>query len=323
MTFRADTATVGSGPLRFGQAVLVLFSLLWAIVPGFGLIDLDTAIPPGDPDFRQHWFYEGTWGLLVTALVVAPLLTGAVSPELAPDVARQQVVLVGCLTVAALFCLDPRFLVLPVGLGLSTWAWWVLVRPLDRSSRSHGPLWWPLLLIAVGYLAIPLVVFGPDAFTAKTVGILVGLGGLILWLAYASRSSVGGVRRLSDRSWVLLTVVASAAGPWLAYAIQAAGNARDHDYSGSGIDRLVAQAAFPLCLLALLTAAAVGWISIRIAAWPAAVAGAGFGFFAVWYPQHVGSPGRGWGAAALAWSACLAIVAELVTRSAASEPPPG
>ena len=301
---------------------MVLFSWFWSITPGFGLIDLDTAIPPGDPDFRQHWFYEGTWGILVTALIVVPLLASAVRPGLASNVTRQQAVLVGCFTVAALLCLDPRFLALPIGLGLSTWAWGALVRPLDRSSRPHSPLWWPLLLIGVGYLVVPLLVFGPDAYAAKTVGILVGLGALTWWLAYASPSSVGHARRLSRGSWVLLIVVLVAAGPWLAYATQAASHARAHDYIGSWIDRLVAQAAFPICLLALLTAAVVGWLPIRLAAWPTAVAGAGFGFLAIWYPEHQGSPGAEWGAAVLAWSACLAVVAEFVTRSTTSQAPP-
>ena len=235
---------------------------------------------------------------------------------------RHQAVLVGCFTMAALLCLDPRFLTLPIGLGLSTWAWWALVRPLDRSSRLHSPLRWPLLLIGAAYLALPLLMFGPDAYAPKTVGILVGLGALTWWLAYASPSSVGNARRLSSRSWVLLTVVLVAAGPWLAYAAQAASHARAHDYIGSWIDRLVAQAAFPICLLALLTTAVVGWLPVRLAAWPAAVASAGFGFLAIWYPEHQGSPGGAWGAAVLAWSACVAVVAESVTRSTISQPPP-
>lgn len=318
MTAGVDTNTSATRPVRVAQGVMVLFSWFWAIAPGFGLIDLDAAIPPGDPDFQQHWFHEGTWGILVTALIVVPLLASAVRPEMALNVMRQQVVLVGTFAVAGFLCLDPQFLLLPIGLGLSTWAWWALVRPLERSSRLHSPLWWPLLLIGVAYLVIPLLVFGLAAYTPETVGILVGLGVLTWWLAYDSPSSVGRARWLSGGSWVLLIVVLVAAGPWLAYARQAAADARTHEYFGSGIDRLVAQAAFPICLLALLTAAALGWLPIRLAAWPVAVAGAGFGLLAIWYPEHQGSPGPEWGAAVLAWSATLAVVAEFVTRSTTS-----
>ena len=144
---------------------------------------------------------------------------------------------------------------------------------------------------------------------------LVGLVALTWWLAYATPSPVGHARRLSAGSWALLIVVLVAAVPWLAYANQAASHARAHDYIGSLIDRLVAQAAFPICLLALLIAAVIGWLPIRLAAWPAAAASAGFGFLAIWYPEHQGSPGADWGTAVLAWSACLAVVTEVATRS--------
>ena len=322
MTARAESQTAATRPLRVAQAVVVLFSWFWAFTPGFGLIDLETAIPPGDPEFRRYWFYEGTWGVLVTALIVVPLLASALRPGLASNVTPQQAVLVGCFTLAGLLCLDPRFLLLPIGLGLSTWAWAALLRPVDRSSRLHSPLWWPLVLIGVGYLLLPLLMFGPDVYAAKTVGVLVGFVALTWWLAYAAPSPVGHARRLSAGSWALLIVVLVAAVPWLAYANQAASHARAHDYIGSLIDRLVAQAAFPICLLALLIAAVIGWLPIRLAAWPAAVASAGFGFLAIWYPEHQGSPGADWGTAVLAWSACLAVVTEVATRSRELRPSP-
>lgn len=315
-----DEPRGSTGLVRYCQASLVLLSWSWAFFPGFGLIDLDAAIPPGDPGFRQHWFHEGTWGALVTALIVVPLLATAVRPGLASGVVRQQVVLVSCFTVTALLCLDPRFLALPVGLGLSTWAWWAMARPLDGSSDSLGSRWWPWLLIGVGYLVIPLVLLGPGALEPRTIGILTGTGALCWWLVHTSSSWAGRARRIHGRSWALLVVAAVAAGPWMSYSSEAASYARHHDYTGSGIDRLVAQAAFPICLLALLTAAAIGWLPVSLATWPAVVAAAGFGLLAVWYPEHLGSPGTRWGITVLAWSACVAVVAGFASRSTQAPP---
>lgn len=61
-------------------------------------------------------------------------------------------------------------------------------------------------------------------------------------------------------------------------------------------------------LVALPLAAAVRWLPVRLASWPAAVASARFNSFAVAYPGHLASPGRTWGAAAVCWSAVLVLV---------------
>jgi predicted membrane protein len=302
--------------VRTGQAVLVLFSLSWAILPAFGFIDLDAAIPPGDPDFRKHWVHEGTWGTLVTTLIVVPLLAAAVRPGLATDIAKQQAVLACCFVVAAPFCLDGQILVLSIGLGLSTLLWWSLARAADPARRWHGRLWWPLLLIGVAYLVLPLLLFQLAAYTPKTVGILIVVGALVAWLVCSSPMANGRDDPPRKVSWALLIVVTVSAGPWLAYAQQMASAARGGDYTGSGIDRLTAQAAFPICLLALPVVAAIGWLPIRLAVWPVAVAAAFFGFLGVQYPHHLATPGSAWGAAAMTWAVCLVVIAEVGQRRA-------
>jgi len=78
-----DLATV-----TVGRSLALLAALLWAFAPGYGLIDLSTAVPPGDPGFRTHWFLEGIWGLFTTVLVAAPLLAAALRPARAPPLPR-------------------------------------------------------------------------------------------------------------------------------------------------------------------------------------------------------------------------------------------
>lgn len=296
-----------------GRLLVVVLSLLWAIFPGFALIDLDAAIPPGDPRFREHWILEGSWGALVTGLIVVPLLVASVRPTTARHVAQQQAVVIVCFVVAAALCGVVEFLLLPLGVGLSTLAWWWPLRMAVKSSGQLGRMarWWPLLLIGTGYLGLPLLAFGPGAFTVKTVGILCAVGALVAWLAWSLPRAGEDASGSGRVSLALLLVVVGAAGPWMAYALSMAAESRDGlVYLGSGIDRVVAQAALPLLIVAHPLAAAVGWLPLRLAVWPAAAVAAGFGSFAAIYPDHLGSPGSAWGYAAVVWSVALLLVAE-------------
>jgi hypothetical protein len=253
---------------------------------------------------------EGSWGLLATALIAVPLLVVAVRPSGASDVAKHQTVLVGCFLVAATMCVAPEFLILPLGLGLSTLAWWWPLSTSAQSPRTPGRLarWWPFLLIAAGFLALPPLLLGAEVFTPKTVAMLLGVAALVAWLAYALRDTPTRARSVS---WPLLITAAITAGPWLGYALRMAAESRDgFEYIGSGIDRVVAQTALPLMMVALPVAAALHWLPPRLAVWPAAVVGAGFGSFTIRYPDLVASPGATWGAAAVIGSASLVLVAE-------------
>lgn len=44
--------------VQAGRAWALLLALFWGFFPGFGLIDLETAIPPGDPEFRTLGFWR-------------------------------------------------------------------------------------------------------------------------------------------------------------------------------------------------------------------------------------------------------------------------
>jgi hypothetical protein len=116
-------------------------------------------------------------------------------------------------------------------------------------------------------------------------------------------------------SWPPLVVAVAAAGPWLTYAVSMSTQSRDGlSYISSEIDRVPAQSALALAMVALPTVAALGWLSIRLAACTAAVVGAGFGSFAVLYPDHLASPGAAWGAAAIVWSVALIVVGEVTAH---------
>jgi hypothetical protein len=193
---------------------------------------------------------------------------------------------------------------------LSTLAWWWPLYTAPYSPETAGPLarWWPFLLIAAVYLALPALLFGTEAFTPRTVVLLSGVGALVAGLTYALRATG---TRARQASWPLLVMAAVTAGPWLGYAVGVAGESRDGlVYIGSGIDRVVAQTALPMMMVAFPLAAGLRWLPVRLAVWPAAVVGAGFGSFAIGYPDLVGSPGGAWGAAAVVGSACLVLVAE-------------
>lgn len=309
----------GPGRVSLGQLLVIGLSLLWGLVPGFAFIDLDAAIPPGDPVFHDHWVLEGSWGALVSSMIVAPLLAVAVRPALASEVARHQAVVAACFVIAALLCGSVAFLVLPLGLGVSTLAWWSLLRIAShaRASSERAVRWWALLFIGAGYLLLPLVAFGPEAFTVKTVAILVCVGSLAALLAHRSptRSGVSeGPRRLSPGLLVAVLVVA---GPLLGYALRMAAESRaGFDYVGSGVDRVVAQAALPVLLVALLLMAVLGWLPTRLAVWPATVAGMAVGAFGILYPDHLASLGAVWGVAALVGSICVLVIVEVVVPGA-------
>ena len=329
-----DTTVDEVNPVPLGQFVAVSLSVLWALAPGFGLIDLETAIPPANPEFRDDWFLEGSWGLLATVLIVAPVLVAAVRPAAATDVAKQQTVLVGCFVLAAILCMTGTFLILPIGLGLSTLAWWWPLHPMDAPTRQPNriAIWWPYFLIGGGFVALPLLLLGPGAFTAKTIMMLAALAALVASLAHATperatrpehvpQQGAGQVSgQVSGQTpgrvlWPLLVTTAVTAGPWLGYAWAVAADSRGgFEYISSGIDRVVAQSALGLIMVALPAAAAVRWLPVRLAVWPAVAVGAGFGLFAIRDPDLPGSPGSAWGAAAVVGSVFLLLVAELALR---------
>lgn len=301
-----------SGPPGRTGAVLValVLSLLWGLVPGFGLIDLDTAAPPGDPTFAGDWMLEGSWGALVTALVVVPLLVVALSPGRAIDVAKQLAALAACCAVAAVGCLNAGFLALPISLVLTAAALWPWRHiPASAGSGGGATRWWPPVLVVATYIGLPLVLFGPGGLEVKSFGILTGLLALVAGLAYIGPARRGVVG--STISWPLLLMTGAAAGPWLGYAL---GMVRAyHDgmrYSGL-VDRIPAQVVLGLAVVLLPVLAALGYLPSRLPVWTAAATAALFGWFAVLYPELRGSPGAFWGTAALVWSVALVLVAEI------------
>ena len=279
-----DTTVDEVNPVPLGQFVAVSLSVLWALAPGFGLIDLETAIPPANPEFRDDWFLEEA-GPPATVLIVAPVLVAAVRPAAATDVAKQQTVLVGCFVLAAILCMTGTFLILPIGLGLSTLAWWWPLHPMDAPTRQPNriAIWWPYFLIGGGFVALPLLLLGPGAFTAKTIMMLAALAALVASLAHATPERATrpehvpqqGAGQVSGQVsgqmpgrvlWPLLVTTAVTAGPWLGYAWAVAADSRGgFEYISSGIDRVVAQSALGLIMVALPAAAAVRWLPVRLA----------------------------------------------------------
>jgi hypothetical protein len=288
-----------------------VLSVLWAVAPGFGVIDLDAALPPGDPDFRRHWFLEGSWGLFITALIVVPLLVVVLCPRGAWDAVSQLAAVACCGVVAGVMCLDVSFVLFPAELALTAWVVWLAIRAgLSQPTEpgAHGRRL-PLVVVCATYIGLAAL-FGPDAWTLKIAGILLGMVGLAAWLAYAPSAYLDtnpGMRR----SWPLLVMALVAAGPWIAYAANMAEEFRSGlRYTSSNIDRITGQTAFVWAVAALPVLAGLGRLRIRMSIWTAAVAGVGFGSFAVIYPHHLASPGAGWGIAAIAWSAAMVGVAE-------------
>jgi hypothetical protein len=299
------------------QFLVVGTSLFWAVLM-FGVIDLDTALPPSNPEFRGYWFLEGSWGVLVTSLIMAPLLSAAFRPSMAGDVARQLIVLAAAFAVAAAVCLAGTLSLMPLGLSITALLpWWL---GSMNSQSPPQPMWrrlrWPLTCVVGAFFVIPTLISGGDAWTVKTVGILAGLLGLVGWLALAPGASTGAVLRgRRPASWSLLTISAVAAGPALGYAASMAELYWDGVRYTSAFDRIAAQVALPLALVALPAAAGWGWLPLRLASWTSAVMGAGFGTFAVLDPDELASPGAVWGVVAILWSVSLAAVSEAATRA--------
>ncbi len=296
-----------------GRLGVLLLSLLWALVPGFALIDLTTAFPPGDPEFRTHWFLEGSWGLLTTSLIVVPLLVGVLRPSLVRDISLHLTVVAVCCVAAAVICVAPSYLVLAVVVAMTSASVWLAFgqHRAAVAQATYRREWWPLLAILGGYLGLPLLLFRTDALELPVVSVLLAMLALVVWLARSQR--VGLTEVAGDhapRVWLLLVAALVGAGPWVDYAWKTAAAYRDGlRYTGL-IDRIPAQSVLALAIVALPVVAGLGMLPFRIPTWTAAVAGAGFGAFAVLYPDHLGSPGAGWGVAAITWSALILLLAE-------------
>jgi hypothetical protein len=273
-----------------------MLSLLWGL-PGFGLIDLETALPPGDPEFRVHWFLESGWGLVITGLAVAPLLVVVLSPSRVRDVVQQLHLMAGAAVAAGVVCLEPSMIVLTAGFLITAWMVWGPLRGVGvegggRAARGK----WALAVIAI-YAGSPML-FGLQAYTGKVVILLVGLLGMVGWLAYSSRVVIPGSARHA-RSWPLVVVSLLWFGPWLVYAVTTAqAYGEGLRYVGM-VERVSAQVAFALTVAVLPLVAAIGWVPIRLPVTTACLAGGGFGAFALLYPDHLLSPGSMWGAAAI------------------------
>jgi len=135
---------------------------MWGVF-GFGLIDLETALPPGDPGFREHWFLEGSWGFLVTALVIVPLLVVGLEPARASAPVGQLHVVAACCAAAAVLYLDGTLFALPIALEVTAWAVWMSLRGLAKLVAQGAPTegqtrqWWPFALVVGTYGGLPLL----------------------------------------------------------------------------------------------------------------------------------------------------------------------
>ena len=157
--------------------------------------------------------------------------------------------------------------------------------------------------------------FGWDAWGVKTIGILAVVFGLVAWLASApSAPTRAALRGGAPASWPVLTVTAVAAGPWLGYAVSMTGIYWDGvRYTGT-VDRIAAQVALPLAVVAVPAMAGWGWLPLRLSTWTSTAVAAGFGSFAVLYPDEMASPGAAWGVVAIIWSVALVAVAEVAAH---------
>lgn len=299
------------GPESAGRVGILVLSLLWALVPGFALIDLTSAIPPGDPTFRSRWFLEGSWGLLTTILILIPLLVVFLRPVLAHDVILHLLVVAGCCVGAAAVCVAPSYVGLAIVVAITAAAVWGAFRQNRVSADPTGLWkWWPLIAFLGAYVALPLLLFGPDAFDIQGLGVVFGILGLSGWLALTqgpSRASAGAHR---GRSWPLVLMALAGAGPWVGYALGMASEYRSGVRYTGLIDRIPAQSVLALTVIALPIVASLGALPLRLPVWTAAITSAGFGTFGLLYPDQLGSPGAGWGVAAIIWSIAMVVVAE-------------
>jgi hypothetical protein len=193
---------------------------------------------------------------------------------------------------------------------ITAWSVWLPIRSQVIASPTERGVagWWPFAVVSGTYLGLPLL-FGPDSFTGKVVGMLAGLLGLTGLLAYSPTAAVlGGTGR--SRSWPLVAVALVGSGAWIGYAVSTAhAHWEGLRYVGT-VERISAQTAFALAVAALPPIAGLGWLSIRLPVWTACIAGAGFGVFATLYPDQLRSPGAAWGTAAIIWSVATIAVAE-------------
>jgi len=288
----------------------LILSILWG-VPGFGLIDLDTALPPGDPQFRVHWFLESGWGLFITAFVMIPLLAVSFAPALARDVAQQLHVMAGCVVAAGALCIEFSMAGLAAGFVITAWVVWSPLReearPLEDGGRAARRRW--ALAVTAVYAGLPML-FGLEAYTGKVLILLLGVLGPVVWLAFAPRVAIPGTRRQA-RSWWLVAFSLLWSGPWLVYAVATAQASWEGlRYTGT-VERVSAHVAFALTLTVLPLAAASGWLPIRLPVVTACIAGGGFGAFAVLYPAHLLSPGSAWGVVAIFGSVVMLAATEI------------
>ncbi len=294
--------------VRLGILVL---SLAWALVPGFALIDLTTAIPPGDPNFADRLFLEGSWGLLTTVLILIPLLVVFFRPALAQDVVLHLLVVAGCCVAAAAVCVAPSYVGLAVAVVMTAAMVWLAFGQARAGAQPRVRWkWWPLIAFVGAYVGLPLLLFGPGAFDIQGSSVLVGLLALSGWLALSQRRSWAPPGAHRGRSWPLLVVALAGAGPWIGYAWSLASDYHDGVRYPGLVDRIPAQSVLALAIVVLLVVAALGALPFRLPTWTAACTGAGFGAFAVLYPDQLGSPGAGWGIAAIIWSAAVVVAAE-------------
>jgi hypothetical protein len=78
----------------------VLFALTWAVLPGFGLIDLSVTVKPGE--FRGVVPVDAGWGLLTTVLLAGAFAWSAVRPRHFAVAAVQLVVVAVALVVSSI-----------------------------------------------------------------------------------------------------------------------------------------------------------------------------------------------------------------------------
>ncbi|MGH3460946.1 MAG: hypothetical protein ACRDP9_05670 [Kribbellaceae bacterium] len=285
-----------------GRVVAVVLAVLWGIL-GFGLIDLDTAIPPEDPDFRGRWFLEGSNGLYLTSLVIVPLLVVAMAPVQLGAVCQQLHVLAGCAAVAALLCVDPLLMVRILLFELTAMLVWLPLREA-AGGESRRARWWTLVVIVVTFFSLPLL-FGADTYSLKTLGILLGLIGLPAWLVFApaAATALGRFPVLPSRTtWPMFVVATLGAVLWSAYSVRVASDFWSGQRYTGLVDVVSGQAGVALALAALPVAVALGWLPVRLPMWTSTAVAAGVGWFAIRNPDEIVSFGAGSGVVAIVWA---------------------
>jgi hypothetical protein len=300
-------ATASTAP---GRVLAVLLAVAWGIF-GFGIIDLETAIPPENPEFRGRWFLEGSNGLYLTALVIVPLLVVAMTPSQLGAVCRQLHVVAGCTAVAALLCLDPLLVVRILQLELTA----LLGRLPLREASGGEPgraRWWTLIGIVVTFFGLPML-FGADSYDPSLLSLLAGVIGLAVWLAFAPAAGTTLGRfpvRPSRSTWAMFLVAALGTVLWLSYSVRVASDYWSGLRYPGFVDVISGQAGLAIALAALPLGVALGWLPVRLPMWTGATLGAGVGCFAILNPDEIVSFGGGWGVVAIVWSGAALLVSE-------------